>query len=115
MNYSLPYTQYFVPCQDYCKSCSDSSTCLECETNFSLMSGTCLCPKRFFIKKTLACEPCSDECLDCNSIDFCLSCLDQNSFPSVNSKDSLCLCNDGFYKTKSKNSSDYCLPCKRIA
>lgn len=83
-------------CTGYCLTCSNSTYCLSCTSNF-LLNGACvaanLCPARQYADmSTLSCKSCSAICLTCNyKSSLCTSCFVNSSFPYL--LDGNCLAN----------------------
>lgn len=101
-----------LPCPSKCKVCTNSSSCTECKTNYSLIpinssnsNSYCdVCPTGTFDNKGI-CNPCADGCSNCNNFDSCLNC---NS--GYYNYYGVCkpTCPDGSYLIASENS---CINC----
>lgn len=88
-----------LPCDYTCASCSDSKTCLTCDTvpsvgtNRILQNGKCVCPaQRFYDSASTqdaVCAPCNYSCLSCQNAQVCTSCSASSGRFLVNGS---CIC-----------------------
>ena len=81
-----------IICSSNCKTCSTSSTCIECQDGSFLFSGVCTpcitncklcasatacgnCLSGYFLLTSTSCAKCGSTCLECKSSTICQTCV----------------------------------------
>jgi proprotein convertase subtilisin/kexin type 5 len=91
-----------VMCPPQCLTCSSSSACHSCATNYYLLNNSCLtdCPGGYYpVSIQQVCSPCNSvnntaHCSECISLNVCSNCLyPYNLSPSTKTCVTACLAN----------------------
>lgn len=105
-----------MPCSGLCLTCSNSTFCLSCTSNF-LWKGNCVpnsqCPTSYYADiRTLSCLSCNGICLNCQfSSTNCISCNPNSSLPFLLNNTCLSNCLSTKYYNTSSNGIPMCNLC----
>ncbi|CAD8044601.1 unnamed protein product [Paramecium primaurelia] len=107
--------QTCLKCPDTCLYCLSADRCVQCQSNFVLYDGKCICPLKNFANRSVCqcyqgyymhletdkCLPCHYKCKQCEFTSTnCILCIDNYYKPPD------CICASGFYELDTK-----CVPC----
>ncbi|CAD8061470.1 unnamed protein product [Paramecium sonneborni] len=108
--------QTCLKCSEKCLSCTSTGICIQCQQNFILNNGRCVCALKNFANKSICicsqgyynhletqkCLPCHPKCKQCELTSInCVICSDNHYNPPE------CKCASGLYE-----QDTMCLPCK---
>ena len=89
-------------CSDFCKTCTDSDTCTQCNANYHLAGGKCYpfreCPPGFMFDNE-KCVQCPADCQSCKSSSVCAYC-NQDFFLDSLTGQCVSTCPAGYYGDK---------------
>jgi hypothetical protein len=95
-------------CAAKCATCKVSSSCDTCADVNRDLNNNCSCIAGFYDAGVDKCATCNPSCATCSSATACVTC-DARKFRAL--KDSVCVCQDGYFELIYENGTKTCTKC----
>ena len=95
-------------CAAKCATCKVASTCDTCADVNRDINNNCSCIAGYYDAGVDKCALCNPSCATCSSATACVTC-DARKFRAL--KDSVCVCQDGYFELIHENGTKVCTKC----